>query len=343
MPNALVVLVALGLLALLLDLGGRLFGTYAQTPLRAASRITIVTAACFALMAPALISFALEEGSSPRGLWFSAGLGLVAVLHFLFPFRFGIRRSSGDSPAQVQPLIPGMQIRAETFASKLIPAAADGLECLVLSDLHCNTRHKLELLRRIVETLKNETVDCVFVLGDLGEKNALIPDVLAAIAQLPHKHGTFLVRSNHDFEGGRDEVVEQTAAEHSIRVLANDAATLPDLGICLLGLEYPWNQQGTPSPPDGTFTIGLTHTPDNLTHFARLHVSLSVAGHTHGGKIRLPWIGPLLVPSKFGRLLDYGWFRTCESRMFVTKGIGYFPGLFGSRGEVLKLRLKRIP
>ncbi len=343
MSGFLIAVLLLGLLALLLDLGSRLFGTYARTPLRAAVRIMVVTAACCALMAPALISFALEEDFPPRGLWLSAGLGLVAVLHFLFPFRFGIQRSTGDAPAQVQPLIPGMQIRTETFASSLVPAAADGLKCLVLSDLHCNTRGRLQLIRRIVEALKSETVDCVFVLGDLGEKNSLLHDVLAAIAELPHKHGTFLVRSNHDFEGGRDELVERTAAEHSIRVLANDAARLPDLGICLLGLEYPWNQQGTPSPPDGTFTIGLTHTPDNLTHFARLHVPLAVAGHTHGGKLRLPLLGALLVPSKFGRLLDYGWFRKGESRIFVTKGIGYFPGLFGSRGEVLKVRLKRIP
>lgn len=332
-----------GLLALLLDLGARLFGTYSRTPLRAAVRITVVTVACCALMAPAFVSFALEEDSAARGLWLSAGLGLVAVLHFLFPFRFGIQRSSGNAPAQVQRLIPGMQIRTETFASSLVPPAADGLECLVLSDLHCNTRHKLQLLRRIVDAFKNEAVDCVFVLGDLGEKYSLLREVISAIAELPNKHGVFLVRSNHDFEGGRDEVVEQAARTNSIRVLANDTATLPDLGICLLGLEYPWNEQGTPSSPHGVFTIGLTHTPDNLTHFARLHVTLSIAGHTHGGKIRLPWIGSLLVPSKFGRLLDYGWFRKGESRMFVTKGIGYFPGLFGSQGEVLKLRLKRVP
>jgi predicted MPP superfamily phosphohydrolase len=68
---------------------------------------------------------------------------------------------------------------------------------------------------------------------------------------------------------------------------------------------------------------------------------LSFAGHTHGGKIRLPLVGTMLVPSRFGRFLDYGWFQKADCRMFITKGIGYFPGLFGRQGEVLKIRLIR--
>ncbi len=335
-------LLLLGEIALLLDLGGRLFGTYARTPLRAAVRIITVTAACCALMAPALLSFAFEEGTSPRGLWVSAGLGILALLHYLFPLRFGIRRVKGGGEAHVEQLLPGVRIRSETYASRLVPAAADGFECLVLSDFHCNTARKLKLLRGIVEALKHETPDCVFVLGDLGENNSLIPDIIATLAELPDRHGKFLVRSNHDFEGGREEVVIRSAAEHSIHVLANESISLPDLGINLLGLEHPWNEDGTPSVAEDAFTIGLTHTPDNLTHFARLGVPVSVAGHTHGGKLRLPLIGALLVPSKFGRLLDYGWFAKGESQILVTKGIGYFPGMLGSQGEVLRLRLERI-
>lgn len=168
--------------------------------------------------------------------------------------------------------------------------------------------------------------DCVCFLGDFGENNGLLPDVLAAVAEVPARQGTFIVRSNHDFEGGREQTVNRTAEQFSMRVLANEAIALDKLGISLIGLEYPWNTQGDPRVPDGTFAIGLTHTPDNLTHFSRLGVPLSVAGHTHGGKIRLPLIGALLVSSKLGRLLDQGWFAKGGNAIFVTKGIGYFPG-----------------
>jgi uncharacterized protein len=331
----------LGQLALLLDLGGRLFGTYARTPLRAALRITIVVAACCALAAPAIYSLAFQYDRTSCGLWLS-GIGSMLVLfHFLFPFRFGIRRTSGSSPTETAQLIPGIRLRTETFTSSLVPASAHGFECLVLSDFHCNTERKLSLLQEIVAALKNETPDCVFVLGDLGENNPLLPDIIATLAELPDRHGKFLVRSNHDFEGGREEIVRRLAQEHAIRVLANEAVVLPESGVSLVGVEYPWNERGEPSVQDDTFSVGLTHTPDNLTHIARLNVPVSVAGHTHGGKLRLPLIGALLVPCKIGRLLDWGWFEKGGSRLFVTKGIGYFPGCLGSEGEVVRLRFER--
>lgn len=334
-------LLLLGQLALLLDLGGRLFGTYARTPMQAAVRIAIVVAASCALAAPALFSLAFEYDKTPWGLWLSAGASILVLLHFLFPFRFGIRRTSGDTPTETVQLLPGIQLRTETFTSFLVPPSALGFECLVLSDLHCNTQHKLGLLRQIVAALQNQTPDCVFILGDLGENNSLLPDIIATLARLPDRHGKFLVRSNHDFEGGREELVLRVAREHSIRVLANEAVAVSDVGVSLVGLEYPWNEAGVPSVADGTLSVGLTHTPDNLTRFARLDVPVSVAGHTHGGKLRVPLIGALLVPSKFGRLLDWGWFAKGNSRLFVTKGIGYFPGRLGSQGEVVRLRFER--
>jgi uncharacterized protein len=331
----------LGQLALLLGLGGRLFGTYARTPTRAALRIAIAVTASCALAAPAVYSLAFEYDGTPWGLWASAGAGVLIVLHFLFPFRFGIRRTCGSSPTETAQLIPGIRLRTETFTSSRIPSSANGFECLVLSDFHCNTNRKLSLLQELVAALQSETPDCVLILGDLGENNSLLPHVIATLAELPDRLGKFLVRSNHDFEGGREEVVRRAAQEHSIRVLANEAVVLPESGVSLVGLEYPWNEEGRPEVPQGMFSIGLTHTPDNLTHFERLEVPVSVAGHTHGGKVRLPLIGELLVPSKFGRLLDWGWFVKGSSHLFVTKGIGYFPGALGSQGEVVRLHFER--
>ena len=341
MFETLIAIVVLGDLALLLDLGGRVLGTYVQTPLRGALQVVIVTTACFALLVPALLSVAFEPEDAPRGLWLAAGLGTVAILHYLFPLRFGIRRTTGDEPTQVEALIPKIRIRTETFASPLVPPAADGLECLVLSDFHCKTRRKLRLLQAMTDALKTAEPDCVLLLGDLGEQKDLLPGVLDALKNLPARHGIFLVRGNHDFEGGRGDFVEQLARERSIHILANRTATLADREISLTGLESPWSKTGNDAIQNDAFTIGLTHTPDNLVDFARAGVPLSFAGHTHGGKTRLPLLGTMLVPSRFGRFLDYGWFQKADSRMFITKGIGYFPGLFNRQGEVLKIRLVR--
>ena len=63
------------------------------------------------------------------------------------------------------------------------------------------------------------------------------------------------------------------------------------------------------------------------------------AGHTHGGGLRLPWIGPLLVPNFYGRFLDRGWFARQDSKLRITPGIGCFPARKSNNGELLRLKL----
>ena len=109
--------------------------------------------------------------------------------------------------------------------------------------------------------------------------------------------------------------------------------------VTLLGLEHPWNRKGTLAAIEG-FCIGLSHTPDNLPLLNQLGVPLAVAGHTHGGKFWLPLIGTILNPVRLGRFLDQGWFRLGGTRLFITKGIGYFPGFAGNCGEIVILTLK---
>jgi predicted MPP superfamily phosphohydrolase len=66
----------------------------------------------------------------------------------------------------------------------------------------------------------------------------------------------------------------------------------------------------------------LTHTPDNVYRLSRLGFAAIFAGHSHAGQIRLPVIGPLVVPSRYGRRFDHGRFIVNGTHLFVTAGIG---------------------
>ncbi len=102
-----------------------------------------------------------------------------------------------------------------------------------------------------------------------------------------------------------------------------------------------------PEPPPGTgrFNILLTHRPDTVIALdcgkALEPYQLILAGHTHGGQLRLPFIGPLYASSRYGLNLAYGRFRrrnsTCE--LIVSSGIGNrkFPGRFNCRREIVLL------
>ena len=66
----------------------------------------------------------------------------------------------------------------------------------------------------------------------------------------------------------------------------------------------------------------LTHTPDNVYRLSRLGFAAIFAGHYHGGQIRIPGLGSLVVPSKYGRRFDHGHFVVNNTHLFVTAGVG---------------------
>ena len=85
--------------------------------------------------------------------------------------------------------------------------------------------------------------------------------------------------------------------------------------LVVIGQESPW----FPPPPDLSacpqrpFRLCLSHTPDNIRWARRAGVDLMLSGHVHGGQIRMPLIGSILVPSRYGRRYDCGVFDEAPS------------------------------
>ncbi len=329
----------LGGVALVLDLGNRLFGSYVRSLTGTTSRVLLVVVLPCLLATPALICAVNPDSTWARYLLWAFGvLGVLIFFHFLFPCGWGIRKSRDSVLTESDaPLAPGVTFHDAVIRALAVPEGLEELRFLLLSDLHCNSARHLALIRECVDNLRDPEPDFVFVLGDFGEKKSLLPAVIEALGRLPGRLGRFSVRGNHDFEGGRDGLVKQLLAEHAIRLLANEVEYVPEVGVSIVGLELPWNKAPLPSVDSPGFVIGLSHTPDNLPALAELGVRVAFAGHTHGGMARLPLVGPLLVPSKYGRLLRGGWFRCGGSVMYVTRGLGYLPGRLGGTGEVLRV------
>ena len=326
---------------LLLDLGNRLFGSYSRTPAQALWRIGVVAAAGVLLGLPLALAFGQARTTADAWLLASCLLSLVIAGHYLFPWRFGIRRARKSvTPAPERPLSCALGLETVTVECALPATERKSISVLLLSDLHCNTPRRLATLAEAFRSLREREYDLVFILGDLTENKAILPDILRELATLHGKHGTFCVRGNHDFEMGRADIIADLAPRNSITLLANKACWVPELGLSVIGLEHPWRPGPPPVIAGSTFSIGLTHTPDNFALLARLQVPLVLAGHTHGGKLVLPWIGSILVPSRYGRLLDKGWFAYRDAAMYVTPGVGYFPGLAGRRGIITELEIR---
>jgi hypothetical protein len=84
----------------------------------------------------------------------------------------------------------------------------------------------------------------------------------------------------------------------------------------------------------------LTHNPDIVEEVNRVGLDLVLAGHTHGGQVRLPLIGPLVVPSIYGARYACGLFHFGETKMYVNRGLGVVspPVRFLVRPEITVFR-----
>jgi predicted MPP superfamily phosphohydrolase len=98
--------------------------------------------------------------------------------------------------------------------------------------------------------------------------------------------------------------------------------------VLLVGNERPWGEQvaeldALPSSSASQLPLKLMllHTPDQFTWACDLGADLALAGHTHGGQIRFPLLGPIVCPSRYGTRYACGVFRRGRTVMHVTRGI----------------------
>ncbi len=214
-----------------------------------------------------------------------------------------------------------------------MPAGLEGLTIIHLSDLHFTGRVGKGYFQEVVRLSNEAEPDLVAITGDLVDFDECIDWMPGTLGRLSARYGVYFILGNHDLE-------VDTARLRSVLT----GCGLFDLGgrwveislrgerVVLAGNELPWiapaaDLRNAPPPrPDGPLRILLAHTPDQLG-WARAHdVDLMFAGHTHGGQIRIPVLGPLLSPSLKGVTYASGLFYAPPTVMQVSRGVsGLFP------------------
>ena len=114
--------------------------------------------------------------------------------------------------------------------------------------------------------------------------------------------------------------------------------------LVVIGDERPWLNKPVDLTgcPEGPFRLGLSHTPDNVYWGRERGVDLMLSGHVHGGQIRLPVIGSVLVPSRYGRRYDCGAFDEGPTFLYVNRGLGgEHPVRYLCRPEAVRFTLRR--
>lgn len=207
-----------------------------------------------------------------------------------------------------------------THSSVQAPLTAP-LKIAHLSDLHSSGLGRRE--RQLLGLLDAEQPDIIVITGDTVTRGNHYDNIRPILSRLRAPHGVWLVRGNWE----NDYPLHNERAFYSqlgVHFLLNEARPIRS-DIWLAGLDD--SSSGTPNldaalsaVPQGVYVIAAFHSPAFFDSIAG-HVPLVLAGHTHGGQVRLPLVPVFWLPQGSGRFLE-GWYAERGSRMYVSRGIG---------------------
>lgn len=210
-----------------------------------------------------------------------------------------------------------------------LPPAFEGLRVCCIGDLHLFRWADSAAMRRRLVPIAAAKPDLILFVGDYATGDARYESQAARIMAEQHAPlGVYAVLGNHDrWIGEEDAVRAMRAAKVPLLMNENVALVRGRDTLYVAGVNDPYTG-GDDLPaalkaiPPGDCIILLTHTPDIIAEATERGISLVLAGHTHGGQIALPLLGPPIVLSKYGSRYAHGLFRERATAMFVTRGVG---------------------
>ena len=230
-----------------------------------------------------------------------------------------------------------LEVTHPIFLIKGLPAAFNGFRIAQISDLHLEEYTEDYFLRRVIDHVNDLAPDMVLVTGDFISRGPLTPLIsfqaagrcgeLLSRLRCPLRYG---ILGNHDAAVSSQDVRFHMEA-NGLPMLVNQSTRIERNGdhIILAGLDdaefgSPDLDATLPTTTDAPLIL-LVHEPDYadtvVTHARAKEVDLILSGHTHGGQVRLPFLGPLTLPPN-GKRYPEGHYQVGSSQLYVNRGIG---------------------
>jgi len=269
-------------------------------------------------------------------------------------------------------LIEHSWYRLRSYRLDILPAGGPGpdeLTVLHLSDLHFVSHDRKKA--RFIASLP--PADVTVVTGDFLAEPEAVETVVAAVEPVRGRLASWFVLGSNDYfipaplnyfayfrrhrkqrkapRGRAADLVAQLGADGWTDLTnVRRQVDLGGLPVELLGLDdahIRWHDSRVAprSAPD-RFGIAVMHSPDSAPETAALGYPLMVAGHTHGGQVRLPLFGALVTNCSMPRRLVSGLIRMGGTVLHTSPGLGtskFAPFRFCCRPEATILELRRAP
>ncbi|HZQ15123.1 MAG TPA: metallophosphoesterase [Pseudolabrys sp.] len=292
-----------------------------------------------------------QAGVTRRGL-IKAGLGLAGAAGLMLPSTAAYAAAEAAT---------GLVVTDYTLSP---PGWRRGqrLTVTAIADLHAGGPNMgIARVRAVVDAAQALKSDLIVVLGDYFATHRFVTERVAPaawaaeLARLSAPLGVYAILGNHDWWYA-EAAVRAAFAGIPVPLLENDALLigregerfwLAGLGDQLAHYVSPGRFLGADDLPGtlarvttGDPVILLAHEPDIFTRVPE-RVALTVAGHTHGGQIRLPLLAPVWAPSQYGARFAYGHIVERGRHMVVSGGLGCskVPLRLGVPPEIVRITL----
>lgn len=238
------------------------------------------------------------------------------------------------------------------YESEKIPQSFDGFRITQITDLHDATFGENQ--SRLVEKVRATNPDAIFLTGDLVDSRRYdLDNSLQAVAQFVDIADVYYVLGNHEVALNLTDEIYAALMDLGVHVLPNESVTIERNGerIVALGIEDPLMGQNVDESIEAarnnvgtdSFTMLLSHRPEQFETYIEKEVDLVFTGHAHGGQIRLPFIGGLVAPTQ-GIFPTYtaGVFEEKETTMIISRGLGnsLFPFRIFNLPEIITVKLQ---
>jgi uncharacterized protein len=248
-----------------------------------------------------------------------------------------------------------------------LPPGLDGLKIAQLSDIHAGDFMPADQVRRAVDLANSLGADLAVVTGDFITSNGdPLQQCIAELSRLHAPLGVWGCNGNHEIYADAEDLAEELFNRYGMRLLRQNNVELTWNGEAFnligvdyqrehapLGLEVPMLQSIEPLVRHDVPNILLSHNPNSFYRAAELGIELSLAGHTHGGQVKVEIIDHSWSPARFMTHFIAGLYQlplhsrdasngTAKSALYVNRGLGTIgiPARLGVDPEISLLTLR---